>query len=268
MIWLIIYLITIREAKRDSANMDASKATGASVLPIARVKRIIKLDEEITTIGTDTTFLIAIAAELFVDYFVKKGSDRAKSERRKTIRYEDMANIVKEDENLEFLQDIVPQPQTFEDYLENRNRRKKKRKAKVIDEDGSGEEVDDNEEDSEDENSDEIEENGNNSSDLENSQSNEEISDTDTINENNSDVEDSNENNSEEGAENESEVENGINSQEDNSDAETSMNGDKNHRKRNRKNVDMNNGVSSDSELSDAPETSSDNSTVLNDENE
>ena len=42
--------------------MDASKATGASVLPIARVKRIIKLDEEITTIGTDSTFLIAIAA--------------------------------------------------------------------------------------------------------------------------------------------------------------------------------------------------------------
>lgn len=53
-------------------NMDASKATGASVLPIARVKRIIKLDEEITTIGTDSTFLIAIAAvnDLYIIYHI------------------------------------------------------------------------------------------------------------------------------------------------------------------------------------------------------
>lgn len=52
--------------------MDASKATGASVLPIARVKRIIKLDEEITTIGTDSTFLIAIAAvnDLYIIYHI------------------------------------------------------------------------------------------------------------------------------------------------------------------------------------------------------
>ncbi|RIA90824.1 hypothetical protein C1645_875853 [Glomus cerebriforme] len=248
--------------------MDPSKATGASVLPIARVKRIIKLDEEITTIGTDSTFLIAIAAELFVDYFVKKGVDQVKSERRKTIRYEDMANLVKENENLEFLQDIVPQSQTFEDYLENRNQRKKKRKARVIDEDGREENIDD-EEDSENENSDE--ENGTNSSDLEDSQSNEGISDIDTINEHNSDVSgDSDDNNSDKEAENDSEVENGINSQEENSDSETSMNGENSrndHRKRNGKNVAINNGVLSDSELSDAPETSSDNSTVLNDEN-
>jgi hypothetical protein len=51
--------------------MDAN-AKGASVLPIARVKRIIKLDEEITTIGTDTTFLIAIAAvnDLYIIYYI------------------------------------------------------------------------------------------------------------------------------------------------------------------------------------------------------
>ncbi|CAG8534673.1 11548_t:CDS:2 [Funneliformis caledonium] len=257
--------------------MDASQARGTTVLPIARVKRIIKLDEEITTIGTDSTFLIAIAAELFVDYFVKKGVEQAKSDRRKVIQYEDMANLVKNNENLEFLQDIVPETQAFEDFLKNRNRRKRKRKAK--DENGSGEENEDedsdeeDDEDSEDENSEDHEENGDNSSDLEDSPSNVGgVSETDTINENDSDVsEDNDENDSEEETENESEVENGLN---ENSEVENSINGRGkciNHQKRNGKNVVnviINNGVSSGSELSDAPETSSDNSTVLNDENE
>ncbi|CAI2167508.1 15360_t:CDS:2 [Funneliformis geosporum] len=225
--------------------MDATQARGTTVLPIARVKRIIKLDEEITTIGTDSTFLIAIAAELFVDYFVKKGVDQAKSEKRKVIRYEDMAYLVKNNENLGFLQDIVPETQAFEDYLKNRNRKKRKRKTK-------------------DEND--------NSSDLEDSPLNVgEVSETDTINENDSDVsEDNDENDSEEETDNESEVENGLI---ENSEVESSINGRDtfiNNQKRNGKNVVnviINNGVSSGSELSDAPETSSENSTVLNDEN-
>ncbi|CAI2167319.1 8125_t:CDS:2 [Funneliformis geosporum] len=194
--------------------MDATQARGTTVLPIARVKRIIKLDEEITTIGTDSTFLIAIAAELFVDYFVKKGVDQAKSEKRKVIRYEDMAYLVKNNENLGFLQDIVPETQAFEDYLKNRNRKKRKRKTK-------------------DEND--------NSSDLEDSPLN--VGEV---------------------------IENGLI---ENSEVESSINGRDtfiNNQKRNGKNVVnviINNGVSSGSELSDAPETSSENSTVLNDEN-
>jgi DNA-directed RNA polymerase I subunit RPA43 len=103
---------------------DETDATGQSVLPLARIKKIIQLDEDIAQCSHNATFLIAMATELFIQYLAEQGYNVVKSERkpRKTIQYKDLATAVSRIDNLEFLADVIPKTTTYRQFKEKRAR--------------------------------------------------------------------------------------------------------------------------------------------------
>ncbi|RKP04806.1 histone-fold-containing protein [Thamnocephalis sphaerospora] len=86
----------------------ADAPTGTTQLPAARVKRIIKEDSEIATCSADAVFLISVATEMFLKQTAQLSIQHAHREKRKTVAYKDVANLVAERENLEFLTGRCP----------------------------------------------------------------------------------------------------------------------------------------------------------------
>jgi histone H3/H4 len=72
-------------------------------LPIARVKRIIKQDDEITACSTSAVYAIASATELFIKHFTEQALLRTKFEKRKKMSYNDFAEAVSSVSELQFL---------------------------------------------------------------------------------------------------------------------------------------------------------------------
>ena len=77
-------------------------------LPLARVKKFIKLDPDVKQVSPNAVKLVARATELFVAYLARKAFERTMAEKRKTIQYIDCSAAVAEYDTLEFLTDIVP----------------------------------------------------------------------------------------------------------------------------------------------------------------
>ncbi|KAL7271130.1 hypothetical protein RUND412_006137 [Rhizina undulata] len=84
--------------------------TGHSALPLARVKKIIRLDDEVTGCSNNAAFLVTVAAEMFVQYLAQQGLKMTYADRkqRKTMQYKDLASAVSRIDNLEFLSDVIP----------------------------------------------------------------------------------------------------------------------------------------------------------------
>ncbi|KAI9794364.1 MAG: hypothetical protein M1816_005433 [Peltula sp. TS41687] len=106
--------------------------TGKVKLPLAKVKRIIHQDEDITACSNNAAFAITIATEMFVGYLAQQGHNVVKTERkpRKTIQYKDLANAVFRVDNLEFLSDVIPRTMTFKAYKQKTKKNTKKVSAK------------------------------------------------------------------------------------------------------------------------------------------
>ncbi|RHZ44976.1 hypothetical protein Glove_701g20 [Diversispora epigaea] len=220
--------------------------TGNTILPVTRVKRIIKEDNEVKTCGADVTFLITVAAEIFIEYFMKQGLEQAKSENRKNVNYQDLANVVKEMDNLQFLKEVVPQTSTYEKAIKLYDKAMEMRNIEML--------TDGDDDDGDDESEDESKE--------------EEEYSEDNCDENIGDQ--SNDDDDEQGDE-ENDISNNILSEDENEssiDVIITPKGQKSRLIDNNYIDDEENGVSSDSELSEVPETSvSENSstTVVND---
>ncbi|KAK6497676.1 hypothetical protein TWF481_012081 [Arthrobotrys musiformis] len=88
---------------------------GTSYLPLARVRKIIKLDDEIDACTPAAAFLISVAAEEFIWYISEQAHKMTKIEKkpRKNIQYKDLANAVARIDNLEFLSDVIPKTVPF-----------------------------------------------------------------------------------------------------------------------------------------------------------
>ncbi|CAG8743962.1 31505_t:CDS:2 [Racocetra persica] len=221
-----------------------SPITGTTVLPIARVKRIIKEDDEITMCAADATFVIAVAAELFIGHFVKQGLERANAEKRKNVLYQDLVlfnsqtNIVVAANATSNCLDVVPQTCKFEKALKTYNDAMKQHDVtRTFDETNS----DDSSEESSDDNCDENDADAGHQNNEED-QSNDEF---DMISESGQDMSESNTDDLD------SIEENGVKS-------DDSENVDSNSPIHNGNNNEGN-GIS-DSELSDAPTSSNENS--------
>ncbi|KAF3936175.1 hypothetical protein ABW19_dt0202594 [Dactylella cylindrospora] len=95
---------------------------GTSYLPLARVRKIIKLDDEIDACTPAAAFLITIATEMFIQELSKSAHRMTKVEKkpRKNIQYKDLANAVARLDNLDFLSDVIPKTVPFSKVLEKR----------------------------------------------------------------------------------------------------------------------------------------------------
>ncbi|KAH6895255.1 histone-fold-containing protein [Thelonectria olida] len=84
--------------------------TGQTQLPLSRVKKIIAQDPDIHICSNNAAFVITLAAEMFIQHLTTEAQTQAKLERkpRRNIQYKDVANAVSHQDNLEFLEDVVP----------------------------------------------------------------------------------------------------------------------------------------------------------------
>ncbi|KAJ2001748.1 hypothetical protein GGI04_002904 [Coemansia thaxteri] len=91
--------------------MVASESAGAvasSMLPAARVRRIIKEDKDIYACGSESLFLISRATECFVESLVRESYEFSRLDKRKTVQYKDVAKAAQSIEQYDFLADIIP----------------------------------------------------------------------------------------------------------------------------------------------------------------
>ncbi|KAI0970531.1 hypothetical protein F4678DRAFT_435587, partial [Xylaria arbuscula] len=86
------------------------EVTGQAQLPLSRVKKIIAQDQDIQVCSNNAAFVITLATEMFIQYLASEGLNMAKLERkpRRNIQYKDLANAVSHQDNLQFLEDIIP----------------------------------------------------------------------------------------------------------------------------------------------------------------
>jgi len=88
------------EDDKDDAEPDLS-------LPLARVKRIMRLDKEVKNTAVDACRLVSRATELFVESLVEGAYHTMKQQKRKTVKHADVDHHVLRKPRLEFLHDHV-----------------------------------------------------------------------------------------------------------------------------------------------------------------
>ncbi|KAI8066260.1 histone-fold-containing protein [Gilbertella persicaria] len=112
--------VNTQETTPRSQKQLPERKPGNTMLPLARVKRVIKEDKDVSLINAEATFCIAYATELFMEYLVTEAFNKAKKEKRKTVYYKDLASTVKEIEPFEFLDDVIPTTMTLKQAIEKR----------------------------------------------------------------------------------------------------------------------------------------------------
>ncbi|KAG9019884.1 hypothetical protein FRB90_000014 [Tulasnella sp. 427] len=99
------------------------RVPGTTLLPLARVQKIIKADKEMATTTKEAVFLIAVATEEFIKKLARAGQAQARREGRLTVQQKDLAIAVKQNEGLSFLEDIIPHSMSATAALEKREKK-------------------------------------------------------------------------------------------------------------------------------------------------
>ncbi|KAL2754370.1 hypothetical protein ACRALDRAFT_2043370 [Sodiomyces alcalophilus JCM 7366] len=86
------------------------EVTGQPALPLSRVKKIIGQDPDIGLCSNNAAFIITVATEMFIQHLAGEAQNMAKLDRkpRKNVQYKDLASAVAHNDNLEFLEDVIP----------------------------------------------------------------------------------------------------------------------------------------------------------------
>ncbi|VAH88857.1 unnamed protein product [Triticum turgidum subsp. durum] len=95
-------------------------ATGASgapnhQLPLARIKKIMKADEDVRMISAEAPVLFAKACELFILELTIRSWLHAEENKRRTLQRNDVAAAIARTDVFDFLVDIVPREEAKEE---------------------------------------------------------------------------------------------------------------------------------------------------------
>ncbi|CAG9859969.1 unnamed protein product [Phyllotreta striolata] len=85
-------------------NMDLKQ----QVLPLARIKKIMKLDEDVKMISAEAPLLFAKAAEIFIHELTLRAWIHTEDNKRRTLQRNDIAMAITKYDQFDFLIDIVP----------------------------------------------------------------------------------------------------------------------------------------------------------------
>ncbi|XP_037965498.2 nuclear transcription factor Y subunit gamma [Plutella xylostella] len=80
----------------------------SQVLPLARIKKIMKLDEEVKMISAEAPVLFAKAAEIFIHELTLRAWAHTEDNKRRTLQRNDIAMAISKSDQFDFLIDIVP----------------------------------------------------------------------------------------------------------------------------------------------------------------
>lgn len=78
------------------------------VLPLARIKKIMKLDEDVKMISAEAPLLFAKAAEIFIHELTLRAWVHTENNKRRTLQRNDIAMAISKFDQFDFLIDIVP----------------------------------------------------------------------------------------------------------------------------------------------------------------
>lgn len=93
-----------------------SKDLNSTQLPLARIRTIMKSAPDSDMIAQEALVLVCKAAEMFVQDVTKRATKQSK--KANLLEYKDLAEVVAEDEKLEFLGSIIPKKITVKRYRE------------------------------------------------------------------------------------------------------------------------------------------------------
>lgn len=77
-------------------------------LPLARIKKIMKMDEDVKMISAEAPVLFAKAAEIFINELTLRSWVHAEDNRRRTLQRNDIGMAISKYDQFDFLIDIVP----------------------------------------------------------------------------------------------------------------------------------------------------------------
>lgn len=82
-------------------------------VPLARIKRTMKEDPEVSAVSTAAVKYMASATQLFVGYFAVQAVLESRAQGRQRVSYRDFAQAVSSNEDLAFLGRLVPKTVPF-----------------------------------------------------------------------------------------------------------------------------------------------------------
>merc|ERR1712045_240838 len=77
-------------------------------LPLARIKKIMKLDEDVKMISAEAPVLFSKAAEIFIHELTMRAWIHTEDNKRRTLQRNDIAMAITKYDQFDFLIDIVP----------------------------------------------------------------------------------------------------------------------------------------------------------------
>ncbi|KAJ0765825.1 putative transcription factor Hap3/NF-YB family [Helianthus annuus] len=86
-------------------------------LPLARIKKIMKADEDVRMISAEAPILFAKACELFILELTIRSWLHAEENKRRTLQKNDIAAAITRTDIFDFLVDIVPRDEVKEDVV-------------------------------------------------------------------------------------------------------------------------------------------------------
>ncbi|KAJ8736046.1 hypothetical protein PYW08_006702 [Mythimna loreyi] len=82
-------------------------------LPLSRVKTIMKSSPDVEAVGAEPLYLVTKVTELFVTDLAKRAFKNSKNS---LLEYKHIAEVVQEDDTLDFLREIMPRKITVRQY--------------------------------------------------------------------------------------------------------------------------------------------------------
>jgi len=82
-----------REGKKEGIAL-RDREPGKSILPFARIQKIIKADKDLPMVARDATFLISLATEEFIKRLSQACQRLAEREKRTTVQQKDLVSSV------------------------------------------------------------------------------------------------------------------------------------------------------------------------------
>ncbi|CAA6670131.1 unnamed protein product [Spirodela intermedia] len=86
-------------------------------LPLARIKKIMKADEDVRMIAAEAPVVFARACEMFILDLTHRSWAHAEENKRRTLQKNDIAAAITRTDVFDFLVDIVPREDTRDDVI-------------------------------------------------------------------------------------------------------------------------------------------------------
>ncbi|XP_066121701.1 chromatin accessibility complex protein 1 [Saccopteryx bilineata] len=106
------------------------------LLPLSRIRVIMKSSPEVSSINQEALVLTAKATELFVQYLATYSYRHGSGKEKKALTYNDLSHTAEESETFQFLADILPKKILASKYLKMLEKREEDQ-AQNDDNDGS-----------------------------------------------------------------------------------------------------------------------------------